>query len=305
MPTSEHKKNLSTELNVADTNQPIGIFDSGLGGLTVARAIAEELPAQSILYFGDTARCPYGERDQAEVATFVTQIVRWFETRHIKMLVIACNTATAAGLAQAQQALDVPVIGVIASGARAVVQETHTRRVGVLATPGTIASGAYEQAIHNLDAGVTVFNAASPRSVRAVEEAIFSEHAFGRDWMSDEGYLDTPSTRNIAAEDLAPLLHHDIDAVILGCTHFPLLNPVYQQVLGPHVQIVSSAEETASEVKEHLARLHALSAAHADARYHFATTSPDVSGFCVAGEYIFGRKLKSAEHVSLEELTHA
>lgn len=288
-----------------EANQPIGVFDSGLGGLTVARAIATELPAQSILYFGDTARCPYGEREQAEVAVFVEQIVRWFAPHNIKMLVIACNTATAAGLAAAQQALDVPVIGVIVSGARAVVQETRTRSVGVLATPGTIASGAYERAIHNLDAGVTVYNAASPRSVRVVEEAIFSEHAFGRDWMSDKAYLDTASALAIAQEDLAPLLHKHIDAVILGCTHFPLLKPVYQHVLGPEVRIVSSAEETAAEVKEHLTRMNALPAQDETPTYHFATTSPDVSGFCVAGEYVFGRKLKSAEHVSLEELEHA
>lgn len=287
-----------------EMNQPIGVFDSGLGGLTVARAIATELPSQCILYFGDTARCPYGEREQAEVASFVEQIAHWFASRNIKMLVIACNTATAAGLAAAQQALDMPVIGVIASGARAVVQETRTRHVGVLATPGTIASGAYERAIHNLDVGVTVYNAASPRSVRMVEEAIFSKHAFGRDWMSDKAYLDTGAALTIAQEDLAPFLDKDIDAVILGCTHFPLLKPVYQRVLGPDVHIVSSAEETAAEVKEHLSRLSALPPKDATPTYHFATTSPDVSGFCVAGEYVFGRKLKSAEHVSLEELEH-
>ena len=285
--------------------EAIGVFDSGLGGLTVARAIASELPTQSVLYFGDTARCPYGEREQTEVASFVKQIVRWFAPHNIKMLIIACNTATAAGLAAAQQALDVPVIGVIASGARAVVQETRTRHVGVLATPGTIASGAYERAIHNLDAGVTVYNAASPRSVRLVEKAIFSEHAFGRDWMSDKAYLDTEEAFAIAREDLAPLMQKNIDTVILGCTHFPLLKPVYQRVLGPNVRIVSSAEETAAEVKEHLTRLNALPSKDATPTYHFATTSPDVSGFCVAGEYVFGRKLKSAEHVSLEELEHA
>lgn len=285
-----------------DHVHPIAIFDSGLGGLTVARAIAHELPHESILYFGDTARCPYGEEPQEVVVNYVKQIVRWFEQRSIKMLVIACNTATAAGLSAAQQLLPVPVVGVIVPGARAVVQATKTRRVGVLATRATVSSHAYETAIHALDAGVAVTSAASPRSVRLVEEALFSQHAFGRDWMSDKSYLDTAAARLIAQEDLKPLQDKGIDAVILGCTHFPLLKQVYQKVLSPSTTIVSSAEETAKEVRHYLERSNSLNTMQAEPYYHFATTSTDVSGFCVAGEYIFGKKLKAAQHVSLQEL---
>lgn len=284
------------------SDRPIGVFDSGLGGLTVARAIATELPQESIVYFGDTARCPYGERSQKEVRQFVGQLSRWFERQNVKLLVIACNTATAAGLAAAQYMLDIPVLGVIVPGARAVVQATHSRKVGVLATKGTCESGQYPRAIHALDYGVKVWQAPSPRSVEIVERAVAAPHAMGRDWMADKDYLDTSEILGVAQEDLTPLMGHGIDAVILGCTHFPLLKQVYQRVLGPEVSIVSSAEETAREVREYLARSCDLADATHDARYRFATTSSELAAFCVAGEYIFGRALESVEHVDVEEL---
>ncbi len=282
--------------------RPIGVFDSGLGGLTVARAIATELPSESIRYFGDTERCPYGERPQDEVRGFVAQLARWFDARDVKLLVVACNTATAAGLSVAQRMLDIPVLGVIVPGARAVVQATHTRRVGVLATKGTCDSGQYRRAIHALDAGVQVWQAPSPRSVEIVERAVASPHAMGRDWMGDKDYLDTEEALAVAAEDLAPLMGHGIDAVIRGCTHFPLLKQVYQRVLGPGVTIVSSAEETAREVRQYLGRAGELAPEGHQAKYHFATTSPELAQFCVAGEYVFGRKLEAVEHVDVADL---
>lgn len=286
---------------MADT-RPIGVFDSGLGGLTVARAIATELPHESICYLGDTERCPYGERPQDEVRGFVAQLATWFARRDVKLLVIACNTATAAGLSVAQRMLDIPVLGVIVPGARAVVQATHSRRVGVLATKGTCDSGRYRRAIHALDAGVQVWQAPSPRSVELVEAAVASPHAMGRDWMSDKDYLDTEEALVVAQEDLAPLMGHGIDAVILGCTHFPLLKQVYQRVLGPDVTIVSSAEETAREVREYLERAGELAGPDHVARYHFSTTSQELAQFCVAGEYVFGRRIEAAEHVPVADL---
>ncbi len=142
----------------------IGIFDSGLGGLTVAREIARVLPNEPLLYLGDTARCPYGPRDLAEVRRFVLEIGSWLERRNVKLIVIACNTGTAAGLSLAQRTFSVPVLGVVEPGARAAVQATTNRRVGVIGTEGTVRSGAYSQAVRALDAGVTVFSAATPRS---------------------------------------------------------------------------------------------------------------------------------------------
>ncbi len=286
--------------------RPIGIFDSGLGGLTVARAIATELPEESMIYLGDTLRCPYGPRPQGQVRGFVRQIVAWFAERDVKLLVIACNTATAAGLDLAQRALPIPVLGVIVPGARAVVQETHTRRVGVLATQGTCDSGSYPAAIRALDAGVSVWQAPSARGVEVVESRLASPAAMGKDWMGDRAAFDTPEVRAIAEEDTAPLRGHGIDAVILGCTHFPLLAREYKRALGPGVRVVSSAEETAREVREYLERACALAepkAAGADdaaqPSYHFATTSPELGAFAVAGEYVFGRRLRAVESVDV------
>ncbi len=293
--------------------RPIGIFDSGIGGLTVARAIASELPAESMIYLGDTLRCPYGSRPQEEVRGFVRQIVAWFSERDVKLLVIACNTATAAGLDLAQQSLPIPVLGVIVPGARAVVQETHTRRVGVLATQGTCSSGSYPAAIRALDAGVRVWQAPSARGVEVVESHLASPAAMGKDWMSDREAFSTPEVRAIAEEDTAPLRGHGIDAVILGCTHFPLLAREYRRALGPGVRVVSSAEETAREVREYLERAGALAeplplegeereAPELHPAYHFATTSPELGAFAVAGEYVFGRRLKAVESVDIATL---
>lgn len=153
-------------------NAPIGIFDSGFGGLTVARAIHERLPQESLVFFGDTARCPYGPRDLREVRGFVRQICTWLSKHDVKLIVIACNTATAAGLALAQMEFDVPVIGVVEPGARGAVRMTRNRRVGVIATQATVDSGIYPDTIRNLDAGVTAFSTATPRFVEIVEDGI-------------------------------------------------------------------------------------------------------------------------------------
>ena len=151
-------------------NAPIGIFDSGFGGLTVARSIRERLPHEDLIFFGDEARCPYGTRDLREVRKFVRQFCSWFTEREVKMIVIACNTATAAGLHLAQEEFDVPVLGVIEPGARGAVRSTRNRRVGVIATQATVESGAYAAQIRALDAGVTVYSSPCPAFVQRSEE---------------------------------------------------------------------------------------------------------------------------------------
>ena len=281
---------------------PIGVFDSGLGGLTVAREIARALPHESILYLGDTARCPYGPRDLAEVRRFVLEIGSWLTHRGVKLIVVACNTATAAGLALAQRAFDVPVIGVVEPGARAAVMATVNRRVGVIGTVGTIESGAYSRAVRALDAGVTVFSAATPRFVDIVEEGLRRGPGPLETWMSETAEVFIrPSFFEIGRDYLDPLKRSGIDTLVLGCTHFPLLSASIQQVVGPSVRLISSAEETAREVAETLERRGQL-IGEAEPQYRFATTG-DPEEFARLGARVLRRPIGDVEAVTLDTLT--
>lgn len=281
---------------------PIGIFDSGLGGLTVAGEIMRVLPEESIIYFGDTIRCPYGPRQPAEVREFVLQIGRWLTRRKVKLIVIACNTATAAGLPLAQCIFDVPVIGVVEPGARAAVQSTINRRVGVIGTVGTVESGAYSTAVRALDAGVTVFSVATPRFVDVVEQGLRLGDGTIEDWLAEmaEVYI-RPSFYEMARDYLDPLKRSGIDTLVLGCTHFPLLAAPIQQVVGPRVRLISSAEETAREVAETLAARGHLAEPGSVRTEVFATTG-DAEEFAGLGARVLGRPVAGAEHVPLQEL---
>lgn len=215
------------------------MFDSGVGGLTVARALMDLLPDERLVYFGDTARGPYGPRDLDEVRRFTAEIVAYLAAQDTKLVVAACNTATAAALSPAPEALrdlPVPVLGVIAPAVAAAVKATRNGRIGVIGTVGTIASGSYDAAITGAAPEVKLFSQACPRFVDLVE--------LGR--VTDAEVLD------IAREYLAPLVAAGVDTVILGCTHYPLLTGVLSYTLGPEVVLVSSAEATARAVFGHL-----------------------------------------------------
>ena len=283
-------------------SSPIGIFDSGMGGLTVARAISDALPHESIYYVGDTQRCPYGLRTPGEVRLYVRQIGAWFAHRNIKLVVIACNTATAAALPLAQRTFGVPVIGVVAPGARAAVQTTVARRVGVIATPLTVASDAYARAIKSLDAGVEVVSVATPGFVTLVEDELASGLHLHQDWRKDTQVFMTPQVCEQVSRELAPLTRAGIDTLVLGCTHFPLLTQPIRKALGDGVCIVSSAEETTREVAETLARRNQLAGDTNTVRHRFATTGEDITTFAAAGQFIFGRPLASIEHIDIAEL---
>lgn len=283
---------------------PIGIFDSGLGGLTVAKEIARALPSESFVYLGDTARCPYGPRDLGEVRRFVLEIGTWLEARRVKLIVIACNTATAAGLQLAQRAFDVPVIGVVEPGARAAVMATRNRIVGVIGTTGTIDSGAYSRALRSLDAGVTVFSAAAPRFVDIVEEGLRRDTGRVEDMLADSAdvYI-RPSFHQVARGYLDPLKRSGVDTLVLGCTHFPLLSAAIASAMGPRVQLISSAEETAREVAATLERRgHLASPGHTAVRT-FATTG-EAEEFGALGSRVFGATLGDVEQVTLDELAN-
>ena len=288
--------------NPAGDTRPIGVFDSGLGGLTVARAIATALPHESVYYFGDTKRCPYGTRTEDEVRSFALQAGRWLSKHDVKIMVIACNTATAAALRLAQQVLDVPVIGVIAPGARAAINSTRSRRVGVLATNLTIRSGAYTRAIQDLDAGVDVYGCPASSFVEVVEHELASGAHLQEQWLENEDIFDTPAVRALVGATVEPLRDHGIDTVVLGCTHFPLLVGPIRHALGPGVRVVSSAEETTRELTDILTRREQLAGDAAEPQHRFATTADNIAEFAVAGSFIFGQPLKSIEHIDIDEL---
>ncbi len=266
-----------------DRERPIGVFDSGLGGLTVARSIATALPHESVYYFGDTKRCPYGTRSEDEVRTFALQAGRWRAAHDIKILVIACNTATAAALRIAQQLLDVPGIG-------------------VLATNLTIRAGAYTRAIQDLDASVDVFGCPASSFVDIVERELATGAHLQERWLDGADIFDTPQIRAEVARTMTPPFGPAVDTVVLGCTHFPLLAGPIRAVLGEGVRVVSSAEETTEELADILRRREMLAVPAVEPEHRFATTADNIAAFAAAGSFIFGRPLKSIEHVGLDEL---
>lgn len=288
------------DANEAYSCAPIGVFDSGFGGLTVAREIAKALPQESLIYVGDSARCPYGPRDLSEVDGFVQQIGAWLVAQGVKMIVIACNTATAAGLAHAQRTFPVPVIGVVESGARAAVHATRNRRVGVIATKGTIDSGAYAKAIRHIDAGITVFSTATPRFVEIAERGIRMAEGPVEDYTSlaSKVYI-RPAFQEIAKEYLEPLRRCEIDTLVLGCTHYPLLKALIGAVVGRDVTLISSAKEAARDVREILDRKRALTPEGTVPVRRFYTTGNDIDEFRSFGGRVFRQPLESVEHLDL------
>ncbi len=261
---------------------PVGIFDSGLGGLTVAHALFERLPGESTLYFGDTARVPYGPKSADTVRRYSLEILDWLVRQRVKAVVVACNTSTAHALADLERAAPVPVIGVIEPGARAAAAAAHGRPIGVIGTAGTIGSGAYASALARLAPGVEVHGRACPLLVPLVEEGWFSH----------------PATRLIADEYLAPLRAVGVGTLVLGCTHYPLLTPLLQEAAGPEVILIDSARETARTVAAALEAAGLLAPPGAPVVHRFAV-SDDPERFAAVGARFLGERLGEAEVVTL------
>ena len=219
-------------------SRPVGVFDSGVGGLTVLHECLVTMPHEDFVYLGDHARLPYGPRPLDEVRRFAREIGAYLEGQGVKLLLVACNTATSAALPQLQEELSVPVVGVITPEAHAAVQATRNRRIGLMATEATVQAGRYAQLVQALDAGAELVPVACPRLVPLIE----SDEPFGAE------------TTEAVREYAAPLKAAEVDTVILGCTHYPLIRPIFQRVFGRGVTLVFSAEETAREVAETLAR---------------------------------------------------
>jgi glutamate racemase len=261
---------------------PIGIFDSGIGGLTVVRAIYERLPYESTLYFGDTARVPYGPKSPETVRRYSLEILRWLLGERVKAVVIACNTSTAHALEALQAESPVPVIGVIDPGARAAVSASGGGPIGVIGTAGTVASNAYARAIQAARPGAIVEQKACPLFVPLVEE----------------GWFDHPAAELIAADYLEPLKRASVDVVVLGCTHYPLLKPLLQRIMGPRVKLIDSGEETAAVVQGALKSSGLDAPAEAKATHRFVV-SDDEARFRQVGARFIGERLRKAEVVPL------
>jgi len=261
---------------------PLGVFDSGIGGLTVARAVFERLPHESVIYFGDTARVPYGPKSPDTVRRYSGEILAYLLARGVKALVVACNTISAQALDFLRERSPVPLVGVIEPGARAAVQGTRSGKIGVIGTAGTIASGAYERAIKRLRPDAAVCVQACPLFVPLVEE----------------GWFDHSATELIAREYVAPLQRAAVDVLVLGCTHYPLMKPLLGRVLGPAVTLVDSAEETAKVVAEDLTRA-GLAASPNNRPTHRFVVSDDEPHFRKVGARFLGEKLKHVEVVPL------
>lgn len=282
------------------------------------REIARLMPCESTVFVGDTAHFPYGPRNLEEVRAFVLEICAWLVGQGCKLVVIACNTATAAGLSSAQRAFNVPIIGVVEPGSRAAVHMTRNRRVGVIATRGTVDTGAYPNAIHNLDAGIEVVSRPTPKFVDIAEARLqfqASPHPSGASAeaagtaqrsliVSLDGVLDCDSGsvyQNIAEEYLAPLRAAGIDTLVLGCTHFPLIQPLIQDGVGEDVALVSSAEETAKEVREILGRRGELADddGSRDPVRAYYVTGESTADFQRFGSLVMGEQIAQASHLGL------
>ena len=270
---------------------PIGVFDSGLGGLTVAREIIRQMPDERIVYFGDTARVPYGSKSKETILHYTEQILNFLKTQEVKAIVAACNTVSAYALAEVKSLVDIPMIGVLEPGARVAVQATETGRVGVIGTEGTIRSGQYEKFIHEMDSSVQVFGKACPLLCPLVEEG----------WWHDD------ITRAVLERYLFPLKDEGVDTLIMGCTHYPLLRSTIRSILGESVNLVNPAFETAVELRRLLERadLAMLPSEKEEEEEDFGKyrfyVSDDPERFRVFATSVLRFMIPNAEKINIEE----
>jgi glutamate racemase len=265
--------------------RPVGVFDSGMGGLTVLHECLVTMPHEDFVYLGDHARLPYGPRPLPEIRRYARELGRFLEGQGVKLVVAACNAATSAALPQLQEELRVPVVGVITPEAHAAVLTTRNRRIGLMATHD---AGRYADLVHTLDAGVRFFSVACPRLVPLIE----SDEPFGSE------------TTQAVREYSEPLKAAAVDTVILGCTHYPLIRPIFQRVFGRGVTLIFSAEETAREVAETLARKAIENDGAREGTYRFLTTG-EAGIFRTLGERFLQLPLGEVEHVDVSTLEAA
>lgn len=262
--------------------QAIGVFDSGIGGLTILRALRKALPHENFIYFGDTANVPYGGKSKKMVTRLATAVAQFLETQQVKLIVVACNTASAQALPTLNKRVSVPVMGVIAPGAQAAVSATCNHKIAVLGTQGTIESRAYVKAIEKHSKKLRVFQQACPLFVP----------------LAEEGFAHKPAAELIAREYLAPVKKSGADTVILGCTHYPILKELIARVLGPHINLVDSAETLAQAVKSFLQQQQTATSTGSGTLKLYASDDPQK--FSQSAQKLLGEKIAKA---TLKKLT--
>lgn len=265
-------------------NRPIGVFDSGLGGLTVLKEIMKLLPNENLVYFGDSGRAPYGTKSKERVVKYTFQNIRFLLSQNIKMLVIACNTASAYSYEQVKDSFNIPVVEVVQPGSITVVRETKSKKVGVIATPATIGSAVYEKAIKNIDDSIKIISKACPLFVPLVEE----------------GWWENDIALKVAEEYLSSIKGENIDTLVMGCTHYPLLQNTISKVMGSSVRLVSSALEAARFTK----RLIIEKDIETDKRFkpvYKYFTSDNADKFKSLGSIILGKDILFVEKVDIEK----
>jgi glutamate racemase len=266
------------------SRKAIGIFDSGVGGLTVVKQVFEKLPFENVIYFGDTARTPYGPRSSEIVRKFSVQDISFLSTQGVKLIVVACNTASAVALDYLKKIFQLPLMGVIVPGSKAAVKATKNGRIGVIGTAGTIRSESYTRAIKKIDHKIKVFGYPCPLFVS----------------LAEEGYINKKATYLIAQEYLTPLKKQKIDTLVLGCTHYPLLKKVISTVIGEKVTLIDSAEETALEVKRILESKDSLNPDKSEPSYKFYV-SDFPEKFIQIGERFLGGKIKEVKKIDINK----
>ena len=264
-------------------NRPIGIFDSGIGGLTVLKEIAEQLPYEDIIYFGDTARVPYGTRSRETIIKYSFQCINFLISKNIKLVVIACNTATASALEEVSKYFDIPIIGVVMPGVESAIASSDNKKIGIIGTVSTINSNAYQEGIRNIDPSAEVIGVGCPLFVPLVEE----------------GWQDTEIARLTAEKYLLELKEHEIDTLVLGCTHYPILKYTISKVM-KDVKLINPAFETAKQVKALLEEKNLLTKDkdQADKQYF---VSDDPEKFRRIGGNILNKNIKSIEKIDIED----
>jgi glutamate racemase len=275
-------------MNISDKARPIGVFDSGIGGLTVVKKISQTFPDENIIYFGDTARVPYGSKSNSTVIEYSIQDARFLMNKGVKVIVAACNTASSIALGAIKKEFNIPVIGMIEPGAGSAAEKTENGKIGVIGTRATINNKAYSKEIKKINAGLEVYEKACPLFVP----------------LAEEGWIKHKAVYQIAEEYLKELREKKIDTLVLGCTHYPILSEVIQEVIGPNVKLIDSGIASAEALDRELKRMDLFAGRNSSGTQEFYVSDIPIK-FKEVAELFFGRKISEVKKIELEELTES